>query len=480
MELANRGLHELSATAQLAALRAGELSSRELTEHYLERIAKYDDTLGAFVTVTAELAIDEAGRADDRIAAGEWAPLLGLPLGIKDLFPAAEVRTTFGSAAFADVVSGADGWTTGLLRQAGAVLVGKTNTPEFGATCFTENAVTAHPSVTPYDPTRYASGSSGGAAAAVAAGLLPVAHASDGAGSIRTPATTCHLVGVKPSLGLVTPSVPAGSFFPTSIEGPLARTVADAALLLDVMAQPWSGDLHGWRPDQRFADVIAQPPARPLRIAVWTETGLDGVDPHPEVVRAVERTAALLQELGHEVREMRIPATWDETVRNAMRMHFGYLVNLVVESAVPNGRADLLTPYTKFLNRIGAELSGADVLTAQGIMVRYAGSFLAAFEDADIVLTPVTSGPPVPLGHFDAAGVEGIIDLMLEWSVYTPWANLTGQPAVALPSHLDNDGLPYGVQLVGRPRHDLELLALAAQLESAARWDDVHPPCWSQ
>jgi amidase len=470
-------VHELSATAQLAALRSGEFSSRELTTHYLERIAKYDDCLGAFVTVTPELALDEADRADERIAAGEWSPLLGLPLGIKDLFATAGVRTTFGSAALSDTVPTADGWTTGLLRQAGAVLVGKTNTPEFGATCYTENALTTQPSVTPYDVTRYASGSSGGAASAVAAGLLPVAHASDGAGSIRTPATTCHLVGVKPSLGLVTPAVPAGSFFTTSIEGPLARTVADAALLLDVMAQPWRGDLHAWRPEHRFVDAIDQPP-RPLRIAVWTDTGLDGITPHPEVVRAVERTAALLQDLGHEVREVPVPARWDDAIRQAMRTHFGYLVDLVVAAMVPDQRAALLTPYTKYLNEIGAELSGADVLTAQGIQVRFAGAFLAT--EADVVLTPVTSGPPVPLGHFESTGVEGIIDRMLEWSVYTPWANLTGQPAVALPSHLDHDGLPYGVQLVGRPRHDLELLALAAQLESAALWDDVHPPCWSQ
>ncbi|TDD56856.1 amidase [Kribbella antibiotica] len=468
-------MHELSATAQLAALQAGEFSSRELTTHYLERIAKYDAMLGAFVTVVPELALDEARRADKRLADGDRAPLLGLPLGIKDLFNTAGVRTTFGSAALAETVPAADGWATGLLRQAGAVLVGKTNTPEFGATCYTENSVTAQPSVTPYDVTRYASGSSGGAAAAVAAGLLPVAHASDGAGSIRTPATTCYLVGVKPSLGLVTASVPPSSFFPTAIEGPLARNVADAALLLDVMAHPWKGDLNGWRPEGSFADL--QPPKR-LKIAVWTETGMDGITPHPETIRAVERTAILLQQLGHEIQEVPIPARWDDTIRRAMRTHFGYLIDLVVDQVVPDQRAAQLTPYIKYLNEIGAELSGADVLTAQAIQVRFASAFAAT--EADVVLTPVTSGPPVPLGHFESTGVEGIIDRMLEWSVYTPWANLSGQPAVALPSHLDQDGLPYGVQLVGRPRHDLELLALAAQLEAAALWDDVHPPCWSQ
>nr|WP_272954569.1 amidase [Kribbella sandramycini] len=447
-----------------------------MTAHYLERIAKYDEGLGAFVSVSADLAMAEAAAIDESWGDGA---LRGLPLGIKDLFPTAGVRTTFGSAALADTVPETDGWATGLLRRAGAVLVGKTNTPEFGSTCYTPNDVTAQPSVTPYDVTRYASGSSGGAATAVAAGLLPVAHASDGAGSIRTPAATCHLVGVKPSLGLITPAVPAGSFFPTSIEGPIARTVEDAALLLDVMAQPWPGDLHGWRPDRQFIEAIKRPP-RPLKIAVWTETGLDGITQHPETVRAVERTALLLQELGHEVREVQIPARWDDSVRSAMRTHFGYLVNLVVETIVPADRAHLLTPYTQFLNGVGAGLSGADVLTAQSSMVRFAGAFLSAFADVDIALTPVTSAPPVPIGHFEADGIEAVIDRMLEWSVHTPWANLTGQPAVALPSHLDPDGLPYGVQLVGRPRHDLELLALAAQLEGAALWDDVHPPCWSQ
>lgn len=240
-------LHELSAARQLRALRTGDISSRDLTEHYLTRIDRLDGELGAFVTVTPEFAIDEADRADERLARGEWSPLCGLPLGIKDLHATAGIRTTWGSVALADYVPADDSWTVGLLRRAGAVVLGKTNAPEFGATCFTENDVTPRPAVTPYGPTRYSSGSSGGSATAVAAGLLPVAHGSDGAGSIRTPAATCHLVGVKPSRGLVSPA-PASSFFSTGTEGPIARTVEDAALLLDVMAQPWPGDLYGWRP----------------------------------------------------------------------------------------------------------------------------------------------------------------------------------------------------------------------------------------
>jgi amidase len=360
------------------------------------------------------------------------------------------------------------------------VLVGKTNAPEFGPTCYTDNDVSARPTVTPYDPTRYASGSSGGAAAAVAAGLLPVAHAGDGAGSTRTPAATCHLVGVKPSRGLVTPVVPPTSLSATTIEGPVARTVADAALLLDVMAQPWCGDLYRWRPDTSFDDAIKRAPARPLEVGVWTQTGLADLDPHPQAVHAVERTGTLLQELGHEVRELAIPAVYDEPVRDALRTWFAASVHAAVSPLIPVERRELLLPYTRYLFAEGEALSANDVLTAQGVLARYASAFLVALERFDIALTPTTSGPPVPVGHFLTDGVEGIADLMLAWSCYTPWANFTGQPAISLPSHLDSDGLPYGVHLVGRRHHDAALLALAAQLERAGLWSDVHPPCWDQ
>jgi amidase len=472
-------LHELTAAEQLRALRDGTVSSTELTQHYLTRIDKFGEELGAFVTVTAGLALDEAARADDRLARGDWAPLLGLPIGIKDLYATAGVRTTSGSAALNDNVPAADSWTVGLLRRAGAVVVGKTNAAEFGATCFTENDVTAHPAVTPYHRSRYSSGSSGGAATAVAAGLLPVAHAGDGAGSTRTPAATCHLVGVKPSRGLVS-SAPQTAFFSTTIEGPIARTVADAALLLDVMAEAWPGDLYGWRPQRSFADAIEHDPSGRLSIAMWTHTGLDGVEPHPESVRAVQRAATLLRELGHEVREIAIPAGYPEPVRRAMERLFEIAIAAGVPAIVPPERRELLTPYTRHLLARGAQLSGTEVMIDQAILARYASTFLAALAGFDAALTPTTNGPPVPLGHFLEDGVEGVGNRMLAWSCHTPWANLAGVPAVSLPSHLDDAGLPVGVQLVGRARGDGDLLALAAQLERAGLWADVHPSCWHQ
>lgn len=473
-------LHHLTAAEQRRALRARDICSVELTQHYLDRIDRLDHELGAFVTVAPQLALDEAARADQRIAGGEDAPLLGLPLGIKDLFATGALRTTFGSVALADHIPGEDAWTVGLLRKAGAVVVGKTNTAEFGATCYTHNAVTAHPAVTPYDLGRYASGSSGGAAAAVAAGLLPVAHASDGAGSTRTPAAACHLVGVKPSRGLVSSAVPLTSLTSTSIEGPIARTVEDAALLMDVMAQPWWGDWHGWRPDGTFAAAVARPPSRPLRVAVCTDTGLDGIRADDQTVHATRRTGQLLQELGHQVDETRVPAACVEPVRQALIAWFAASVHSVVSALVPPERWHLLLPYTQSLHDQGSRLTGSDVLMAHAVLARYASAFHAAFDAFDVALTPVTSGPPVPVGHFFPDGIDAVANRMLEWSCYTPWANFTGQPAVALPSHLDDDGLPQGVQLVARPRRDAQLFALAAQLEQAQLWKDVHPPCWDQ
>jgi amidase len=394
------------------------------------------------------------------------------------MHPTAGVRTTLGSPALADHVPDADARTVGLLRGAGADLVGKTSTAEFGATCFTHNPLTGTPTVTPFDVTRYSSGSSGGAATAVSAGLLPVAHGSDGAGSTRTPASTCHLVGVKPSRGLVS-LAPAGGFMSLGIEGPLARTVEDAALLLDVMAHPWPGDVYGWEPPGTFTDALDHP-ATSLKIAVWTDTGLPGVEPHPQSVAAVRGTASLLRDLGHQVQEVALPAGYCPRVHDAILRLFVMRAGMAVPLLVPAERLHLVTPYTQHLMAQAPALTATDVLGIEEVLAQYATAFLAALADFDVALTPTTNGPPVPIGHYLADGAGGVGDRMLAWSCYTPWANLTGQPAVSLPAHVDDEGLPYGIQLIGRPRQDAVLLALAAQLESAHLWGPTHPPIWHE
>lgn len=472
-------LHELTAAQQLRSLRSREISSRELTRHYLERIARLGDGLGAFVTVEPELALRDAARIDEALDRGEACPLAGLPLGIKDLAPTTGMRTSFGSAPFAEHVPTEDSWTVTLLRRAGAVIVGKTNTPELGASCFTENDVTERPAVTPYAPGRYSSGSSGGAATAVAAGLLPLAHASDSAGSIRTPASTCHLVGFKPSRGLVS-SAPSSTFVSVGTEGPIARTVEDAAVLLDAMARPAPGDLYGWRAGGSFSDALTTRPARRVRVAVWTDTGLVGVDAHPEAVLAVHRAADRLRDLGHEVVEIAVPGGADPLVRSAIETWFATSVGHAAATVAPAASRGLLRPYTQHLMDVCASLSAHDLSMAHAVLAGHASTVLAAFEDFDIALTPTTNGPPVPIGYYAEQGVEAVSGRMLDWSCYTPWANFTGQPAITVPSHLDEDGLPHGVQLVGRPRQDVEVLAIAAELEGVSRWDDVHPPHWYQ
>ncbi|MFD5226438.1 amidase [Microbacterium sp. NPDC058342] len=472
-------LHDLTAAAQLRALRSREISSRELTQHYLDRIDRHAHGLGAFATVSADVALREAEEADRLLSEGASGPLTGLPIAIKDLQATEGVPTSAGSRALIGFVPAEDAWAVGGIRRAGAVLLGKSTASEFGATCYTDDEIAGAPAVTPYDTGRYASGSSSGAAIAVAAGLASVAHGSDGAGSIRTPAATANLVGVKPSRGLVS-SAPATAFLATTIEGPLARTVEDAALLLDVMAQPWSGDIYAWRASASFADAARDGEVRPLRIITWSESGLERMPIDPSLVRAVRRTAEMLRGMGHEIREVPVPARLDPPVVDALRTWLTSSVGFAVDAVVPAGRRDLVSPLTAHLTARAAELSAADVLTAQSVLARYASTFLEAFEDADAALTPTTAAPPVRVGHFLEDGLDQVLDRMLDWSCPTPWVNLTGQPAVSLPAGFDEAGLPLGVQLIGRPRADAGLLALAAQVEAAAPHHQTHPPVWSE
>lgn len=467
-------LHELSAGDQLRALRRREVSSTELTHHYLERIDRLDGYLGAFATVCSETALAEAARADAQLAAGGAGSLTGLPLAIKDLFSTAGIRTTFGTRALADVVPQADDSTVSRLRSAGAVLLGKTSAPEFGAACYNDGELTGRPSVTPYDLGRYASGSSSGAAAAVAARLIPLGHGSDSAGSIRTPAATCNLVGLKPSRGLIS-TAPRTSFFASGTEGPIARTVDDLVLGLEAMRHSSPGDLYGWSLSSPVAEAVARSADRRLRIAMWTETGVPSVSTDPEIVAATERTAGLLRDAGHDVVEIAIPAAFDEELIRSFTATFAAAVATGVAQAVPEQRRGDLTDFTTYLAACGKRLSAADLALAQARQAAYASTFLAALDGFDAALTPTTAAPPAPIGHFTTDGPDGVLGLMLAWSCHTPWANLTGQPAASVPAGFTRGGLPIGVQIVGRLRDDATILAVAAQLERLQSWSEAVP-----
>src|SRR4051812_28369689 len=303
-------LHDLTALQQAAAVRAGEVSPTELVEHSLARIQALDAKLGAFITVTPERALEAAGRAESLVGrggdhAGELPPFLGVPTAIKDLNNTAGIRTTFGSTVMTDFVPNADDAVVVKLAAAGTISLGKTNTPEFGFSCYTDNGLVG-PARSPWDPSRLAGGSSGGAAVAVAAGMVPFAQGSDGGGSIRIPASINGLFGLKPSRGRVSNAPYGAEGTGLGTNGPLARTVRDAAAMLDAIAGPVLGD-PAWAPPlpagETFLGWADRAPAR-LRIGRFQEAAMPGVELEPEVRAAFEDASALLESLGHDVEDV--------------------------------------------------------------------------------------------------------------------------------------------------------------------------------
>jgi amidase len=454
----------LSAVEQAGLVRAREISSSELVTMSLERIGQLDPTLNAFVTVCADEALEAARIVDS--TPGD-APFRGVPIGIKDLAPTAGIRTTYSSRAYADYVPDFDLAVVRRLRDAGFVIVGKTNTPEFGTVAFTEselNGATRNPWNTKLTP----GGSSGGSAAALAAGLVPAAHATDGGGSIRIPASCCGLFGLKPSRGRVS-SAPFGSLEGLSTAGPLTRTVEDAAHLLDVMTGYEPGD-PWWAPspERPFAETTPAPPTR-LRVAVTSTSPID-VPVDPACVSAVEEAAALLSELGHRVEEGR-PAWHDPGLFDTFIeiWQTGPTLHPVDEA--------LMTPLNRGLAESARASSAAEYARAVARLQMLARRIVAFWNDIDVVLTPTLALPPVPIGWQDA--VEGAIPQLLRNTEFTPFtavANLTGLPAMSLPLHWTEAGLPIGVQAIGPPAGDALLLSLAAEVEVARPWADRRPP----
>jgi amidase len=476
-------LHDLTALQQAAAVRDGSVSPVELVEHYLARVGELDDVVGAFVTVTADRARAQARAAErDAVrarAAGEQRslpPLLGVPTGIKDLHAVAGVPMKCGSLACADLVPVYDDHSTALLREAGTISLGKTNTPEFGLPCYTEpDPGIAPPARTPYDLDRSAGGSSGGAAAAVAAGLVPFAPGSDGGGSIRIPASACGLVGLKTSRGRVSNGPYGTEGAGLLAQGPLARTVADAAAMLDVLAGPQPGDAS-WAPPlppgETFLQQLGRPPGR-LRIGRYVDNIL-AAPVATECRAGWEHASALLAELGHDIEDVPAPPFGD------LFADFTVLWSVGIAAApIPADRESLLVPLTRWLRECGAAVPAtayAASLRAVQLAVR---DLLAATARYDALLTPTLAQLPAPIGSL-RDDADPAADFAAQ-SRFTPWTstyNMTGQPAVSLPVHRTAAGLPVGIQLVGRPAGEAGLLRLAAQLEQAVGWSDVHPPCW--
>ncbi|TNM42829.1 amidase [Nocardioides albidus] len=471
-------LHDLTALEQGALIRAGEISPVELTEHYLERAARLPQEYvdGAF----AFRDPDGARRRAREVAAvgpvGDGAsPLAGVPTAIKDLNLTRGVPTAFGSAAFTGYVPEVSDAVTLAVEDAGMVSLGKTSTPEFGSPCYTEPEGRP-PAVTPWDTTRMAGGSSGGAASAVAAGLVPLAQGSDGGGSIRIPASCCGLVGLKPTRGRVSGFPVYGDPIGLAVSGPIARTVADAAALLDVLAGRRAGD-PAWAPEPSgtFLAATDREPGR-LRIACFDTPVIAEAEVHPDVQRAYDDATRLLASLGHAVEDVPVPLPPESVA--VFETCWAVLTAL---STVPlaSEKRDRIRPLTRWLGERGEAVTGPEFGLAIGAMRRYASDALVALAPYDIVLTPTLATPPLLVGALrDDADPAADFEAQKRFTPWTSAWNVTGMPAISLPLHHTPEGLPVGIMLAARPAEEELLLSLAAQVEAAAPWRDRHPPLW--
>lgn len=469
-------LHDLSAVEQAAAVRRREVAPVELVDHYLGRVHRRSAELGAFVTVTAAQARAQAAALQAAVLRGDVLPALaGVPTAVKDLNLTAGVRTTLGSAVYADFVPDVDDHVVTRLRQAGTISLGKTNTPEFGLPCYTEPDV-APPARTPWDLDRGAGGSSGGAAAAVAAGLVAVAQGSDGGGSIRIPASCCGLVGLKVARGRISNGPLSGDVTGLAWNGPLSRTVGDAAALLDALAGPMPGDPH-WAPPlppgASFAAAAATEPGR-LRIGRYADPPIPGATVHPDCLAGWEVASRLLADLGHEVVD--VPGPFAPELIDLFEVVWS-----VAACGVPVDaeRETALRPLTRWLRERGRAVSGPRFVAALTGLQAAARAAIVATAPYDAVLTPTLAQPPAPVGALrDDADPAADFEAQKRFTPFTAVYNMTGQPAISLPLHTTAAGLPIGVMLVGRSAEEATLLSLAGQMERAAPWRDRHPPGW--
>lgn len=463
-------IHELTGRQLAAAIRHRELSPVEVLDHTLERAERIGPDVGAFVTLTPDLGREQAQAAEKRLVnREETLPLwLGVPCPIKDLNQVAGIPFGAGSAAFADVVAPVDDGVVTLLRDAGTIMVGKTTTPEFGLPCYTEPDV-APPARTPWDLTRSAGGSSGGAAVAVAAGIVPVAQGSDGGGSIRIPASACGLVGLKPSRGRISPGPYGVDGAGLASGGVLTRDVRDTAALLDVLAKPWPGDTHLLPgPRGTFLEACERAPGA-LRIGVLTTPVIVDASVDEACLDAVAATAAVLSELGHPVEEAPAPfpaERWDA---------FSALWSvLALQAPVQPEDEDRLVPLTRWLRERGRTVTGAEYANAIVGVQQTTRETAAAWAPYDVIVSPTLARPPALVGELrDDADPAADFRAQCEFTPWTSVWNLTGRPAISLPLHrTDRDGvtLPIGVMLGAGLGEEETLLSLAAQLEAVRPW----------
>lgn len=459
-----------SAVDLAAAIRRREVSATEVLDVHLERITQVNPRVNAIVTLTPEPARAAARALDARIARGEVVgPLAGLPIAHKDLVPTRGVRTTFGSLVFADHVPAEDAILVERTRAAGAIFVGKTNTPEFGTGSQTFNAVFG-PTRNPYDLARTCGGSSGGAAVALATGMLPIADGSDLGGSLRNPASFCNVVGFRPSPGRVPTWPSVSSWFPLAVEGPMGRSVEDAALLFSVMAGP----------DARAPQSLPEPGARfraPLdrdfrgaRVG-WLESAEIPVDARVRAVLAAHHST--FESLG--CRNDRVDADFSDAdfVFKTMRAA-NYALKLGETLKL---HRDKLKQTVVWNIEAGLALTAADLLAAERARTALYQRLNRQLAEFDFVVLPAAQVPPFPVEQEYPTQINGIaLGTYLDWMRACTYITVLGWPAISVPAGFTPEGLPVGLQIVGHHLDDFGVLQMGHSFEKATRFAASRPP----
>jgi len=470
----NDDLCFLSATEQAELIRTQKISAVQLIRAHLDQIERFNPVLNAIVTLTAESAMAEAVLADKKIANNEPLGVLhGLPVAHKDLFLTKGVRTTFGSLAFKDFVPEIDSLPVERLKQAGAISLGKTNTPEFGAGSQTFNAVFGS-TPNPYDLSKTCGGSSGGGAVALASGMIAIADGTDLGGSLRNPASFCNLVGIRPSVGRV-PSWPDSlAWYPFSVPGPMARTVQDLALAMAAMAGPDDrSPISLEAPGEMFLNPLARS-FKGCKIAFSANLG--GLPVEPEVAKVVESTRVVFQDLGCEVVNDEPNISEADEIFMLWR---AWRTELRITPLLKDHRANIKETVIWNAEQ-GLSITGPQLVRAEAKRTELYHRMREFFKKYDFLVLPVSQVAPFSIDQEYPTQINGVkMDTYIDWQKSAYHISALGNPAISVPAGFTSDNLPVGIQIVGRHRDDFGILQLAYAFEQKTHFAQRRPPMCS-